>query len=70
MPIKTSLNQASKIIQDAKVKKSLSLVVSVASEEELAGLNIALDPVTRQDWEENEEHSNFTEMRNPRRNLT
>ena len=54
MPIKTSLNQASKIIQEcAKVKKSLSLVVSVASEEELAGLNIALDPVTRQDWEEN-----------------
>ena len=57
MPIKTSLNQASKIIQECAKRcnngKSLGLVVSVASEEELAGLNIALDPVMRQDWEEN-----------------
>jgi len=57
MPIKTHLNHASKIIQECAKRcgdgKSLGLVVSVASEEELAGLNIVLDPVTRQDWEEN-----------------
>lgn len=57
MPIKTKLKHGSKLLQESGERcdgsKSLSLIVAVATEEELAGLNSAVDPVSRQEWEEN-----------------